>query len=576
MIRKDILSQILFEAKSYKTFEGIEKLVDVGTDLSMIPIQPLYISLMGTSTDQIAQILPKLSRAQRQSLLDLDLWRKDVVDVNSFEHWIEVYSKVEDHDLTQEFVTSEDFYLYLKSRVNIHTFDTEEPEYPDHDYYFLTDDMLLLIEYSEEYTYPNELKYLVRMIYSKFGVEVAYTTLFKLINDNFSELQEQRYQIKKDRLRDFGFVDYYEAIEKLHPFASFKQIDNFINKKIQVTANIDLTAQNQSLHSSALVSFDSDMENILKELAKVKDEGRLNYLHFTFIRMVNSTITINDALKGGRIELTRIGKHTRNTMELGLQYVKMKSLESGDKSLFTRFDFFDLYKVGHTLIMLLKNKVKKSLVKTPFESEDFEYFLGAWWNSFLDNSELDIPKVKAYGAALHASEVNNLTVYEYWKKDVTLFTESLPFINSFFTMFQKLKADGKLHDEFYLNYEVENIDFESIIISSYINFSLGYFSGTDVNKMGVSISELREFFKEYFIRNDSDGEYFLIPFDNVKMKNSLSEFIEKFGFSSINNFGEYFYGILSEHLSGYDFDTLGDEDFKHIGGPILLNSIPNN
>lgn len=575
-MKKDILSQILFEAKSYRTFEDIEKLVEVGTDLSMIPIQPLYISLMGTTTDQVAEVLPKLSVEQRQTLVDLDLWRKDVVDVASFEQWIDIYSKVKEIELTQEFVTSEDFYLYLKSRVNIHTFDAEDPEYPDHDYYFLTDDSLLLVEYSSEYKYPNELKFLIRMMYDKLGVEIAYTTLFKLINDNFSELQETRYQSKKERLREFGFVDYYEALEKLHPFVSFKQIDTFIKSKKQTTANINIKSQNQSLHSSALVSFDSEMENIVVELAKVEDEKRLQFLHFTFIRMVNSTIAVNNALKGGRLELTRIGKYSRNAIELGLQYVKEKFESDNEQSLFERFDFFDLYKIGHTLIYLLKNKIKKNLSKTPFESDDFEYFLGAWWNSYLENSDLEIPKVKSFGAGLHAREVSSLVVYSYWKQETQLFVDSLPFINSFFEMFQKLKADGKLHDEFYLNYEVENIDFEAIIISSFVNFTLGHFSGTDVNKMGVTISELKEFFKEFFEQKDGEGEYALRSFDDDKMKVSLSDFVSKFGFASIDRFEQYFYGIISEHLSGYEFDTLDDEDFKHIGGPILLNSLPEN
>ena len=69
MAKNDVLSKILFEAKSYNSIEDIEKLVEVGTDLSMIPIQPLYVSLLASSTDQVAEILPKrlsfLSRHQK-------------------------------------------------------------------------------------------------------------------------------------------------------------------------------------------------------------------------------------------------------------------------------------------------------------------------------------------------------------------------------------------------------------------------------------------------------------------------------------------------------------------------------
>ena len=134
MAKNDVLSKILFEAKSYNSIDDIERLVEIGTDLSQIPMQPLYVSLLATSSEQVAVLMPKLSKEQRQCLVDLDLWKKDQVDVFSFEYWIEVYSKVKDLDLVQEFVSSEDFLIYLKSRVNIYTFDVEDPMYPDHDY----------------------------------------------------------------------------------------------------------------------------------------------------------------------------------------------------------------------------------------------------------------------------------------------------------------------------------------------------------------------------------------------------------------------------------------------------------
>ncbi|MBG59069.1 MAG: hypothetical protein CMJ16_01285, partial [Peredibacter sp.] len=216
--KKNLLAKIIYEARSYKSFEDIEKLVETGLDLSNVPLQPLYVSLLSTSSEQVASILPKLSTKQRQALLDLDLWKRDAVDVFSFEYWLEVYSKTKEDELIKEFVNNEDFLLYLKSRVNIHTFDVEDPQYPDHDNYFLTDDMLLLIEYSQDYAYANELKYFVRHLYDSMGVENAYSMLFKLINESFSYLQETEYTNKKERLREFGFVDYYDARESLHPF----------------------------------------------------------------------------------------------------------------------------------------------------------------------------------------------------------------------------------------------------------------------------------------------------------------------------------------------------------------------
>ena len=141
-------------------------------------------------------------------------------------------------------------------------------------------------------------------------------------------------------------------------------------------------------------------------------------------------------------------------------------------------------------------------------------------------------------------------------------------------MLSTLKEEGKLHDDFYLNYNVENIDFESILISSFINYDLGHFSGADVNKMGVTISELKVFFGKNFKKiND---EYLINDLNQTDMSKVTAEFIERFGLAEIIDFDVYLHGVLSEHLSGYDFDTLEEEDYQHIGGPILLNSLTKN
>src|SRR5690606_26010468 len=124
--------------QSYRSFEDIEKLVEKNNDLSVVPVQPLYLSLSSTSSDQLAVILTKMSEEQRQAMLDLDFWNKDVVDIEGMGRWVEAYSKCKEEKIVFEFAKSEDFLLYIKSRLSIHTFDVEEPEYPDHDYYFLT------------------------------------------------------------------------------------------------------------------------------------------------------------------------------------------------------------------------------------------------------------------------------------------------------------------------------------------------------------------------------------------------------------------------------------------------------
>lgn len=572
MAKKDLLSQLLYEAQAYKKFEDIEKLVDSGIDLSMIPIQPLYVSLQSTSSDQIAHILPKLSPEQRQALRDIDLWNKDQIDANAVFHWLEIFSKCPEENVVLEFLKNEDFLLCLKNQFTIQTFDVEDPLYPDHDNYFLTEDNLLLIEYPENFPLVSELKAMIRRLYADLGVENAYTFLFKMVVDSYLTMEENSYGEKKERLRDFGFIDYYEALEYNSPFLKITEIDNFIKNKKSLTSNIDSMSASQGLHATSLTPYQTGMDELKTALEKIFEEKRQRFLHFSFIRLVNARMVLEDALKHGSVIMTKVGLLTKQRLELGFHYIRSQlSLEQKD-FIFNQFDFFDLFKVGHSLIEITKKKIKKSLEQTPFEKDDFSYFMGMYWNSFLENSHDDVSRFKFDGSS-KPLDINNLESFKLWNDAVDTFVEAIPFIQKFFLSFEKLKSDGLLNDQFYLNYEVDNIDFEAIMISSFINFVGGYYEKETAGKMGVTIFELKKFYQSFFIKNGQ--EYLIKGEEDPILRQKTNEFIMRFGLNYVPRFDKYLYQIMIEQLNGYEIDNMSEEDFSHVGGPILLNNISN-
>lgn len=567
-VRTDLLSQILYEADAYKKFEDIEKLVEPGGSLAMVPIQPLYLSLQATSKDQVAAILPRLSVEQRQALRDIDLWKKDEVDPESAVYWLEVYTKCQNEEVLLEYLTSEDFLLTFKNQFSISTFDVEDPMYPDSDNYFLTEDNLLLIEYSENFNFVPELKNCIRLLYSVMGVENAYAFLFKMVVDSYQVMEEAAYQEKTERLRDFGFVDYFEALGTISPLSSLKQIDDFIKNKKASTGSLDSISLNQTLHSSSLTPYQVGLGDIKEALSEIKDEKRSQFLHFNFIRLVNARITAEDSLKNGSVAMGKVGLQTKTRLELGFDYVKEK-LASNDKSkIFSLFDFVDLYKVGHSLIELNKKKIKKALGDTPFEKDDFNYFLGMYWNSFIDNSHEEVTKYKFDGSS-SPLEINSVESFSLWSRATQAFCEVLPFVQQFFLSINKLKSEGLINDQFYLNYEVDNIDFEAIMISSFVNFSAGHYENESHGKMGITTKELVNFYHSYFKKVGE--EYLIKGEEDPILREKIQGFSEKFGLDTVLDFDKYIYQILLEQLNGYEIDGMSDEEFKHIGGPILLN-----
>lgn len=563
-VKKDLLSQLLYEANAYRKFDDIEKLVEQGHDLSQLPVQPLYVSLQNAGADQVALILPKLSQEQRQALRDLDLWNKDTLDPNSINRWLDIYSQCADDEVTLEFLKSEDFLLSLKNQFTVQTFDVEDPLYPDNDNYFLTDDGLLLIEYPEDFPYVQELKELIRKLYSDLGVENAYAFLFKMVVDSYMIMEEQNYQEKVDRLRDFGFVDYYDALEYEMSFRDLVSLEQFIKGKKGITPLLDNLSANQALHASSLISYQSGLDSIREALLKVTDPTREQFLQFSFVRLVNAKITLADALKLGSIAMNKVGSKTKAAIELGFSY-----LEWEEKDIFNKFDFIDLYRIGNTLLEINKKKLFRAIHKTYFENSEHEYFLGQYWTSVLSASEEEVAKYKVDGST-PAIDINSYEILRKWEQQIETFTALIPFMLTFFKGLLKLKEDNLLQDTFYLNYKVEDLDFEALIISSFINFTLGNLTNEGGAKMGLKIEELKNFYQQYFFKKEE--EYLLKSFEEQGLKEALSQFAFQFGLAGVPRFENYLYQILVEQLNGYEIDQLTEEDFKHIGGPILLSS----
>jgi hypothetical protein len=563
--KRDLLSQLLSESQSYKRFEDIEKLVEKGDDLSVIPLQPLFISLKNSTSDQIAQILPKLSSEQRQGLRDVDIWKKDELDPDEAMHWLEVYMKVNDDVVALEYAKSEDFLLTLKNQFTISTFDVEDPMYPEHDNYFLTEDNLLLIEYPEDFSHVSELKTLIRQLYGEMGVEHAYAFLFKMVADSYSSMEEENYNQKLERLRDYGFVDYYEALATNAHFISRLEIERFVDAKKSLTPELDLNSQNQNLHASTLMVYQSGLDGIRQSLETVADEKRFHFLQFNFVRLVNSRLALEDAMKSGSLAMSKVGETTKACLDLGFDFVTQR--KGPESSVFMEFDFNDLYKIGRSLLEIEKKSLKKALAGTDFEEESSQSFLGSYWNAFIENTFGEITMYKFDGSSA-AKIVSEMSTFENWRSSLQTLKEALPFVQGFYRTLENLKREELLQDDFYLNYGVADIDFEAIMISSLINFLGGNLSPEARGKMGVTLSELKAFYTRYFIKNGSE---YLLKGENGELQGSLKSFTEQFGMANIPKFPEYLFQVIVEQMNGYEIDDMTPEDFQHVGGPILLN-----
>ena len=565
-VGSNLITNILNEAESYTSLDIIESYIEGGQDLSNLPVQPLYVAIKSLPTETVALALEKFSPKQRQVFLDLDLWKKDDIDPNSFSFWLETYSKCTNDEIKSEFLNSTEFAMFLKAKMSFWTFDVEDPEYPDHDYYFLTEDNLLLFEFEEDYPYIAEMRQFIKDLYTEHGVENAYQYLFKVVSEGFTSMQEEEYRFKKHRLNDLGFVDYYDALELCNPFPSLSHINFFINKKEASTPKLDAESRNQCLDKNALIAFKNQVDNLSDELAKVDSKDRLAYLQFNFTRLINSSLTMEDALKDGALAMTRIGKKTLNNLQLGFSYALEFTKNEGidrfkEQGIFNSFDFVEVFNIGHSLILFEQKRIKKGIAATEFNSDN-DSFLGEVLGNILDESFNEPPMYIADKVDNKKANVNSFETLCNLQSDISLMVGLLPFAQGFYTTFKDLENSGKVMDDYYLNFGVSDIDFEALLLSTFINFANGVVLDGESGKIGLSVAELKRFSNE-------------IMHDEKLLSAKINDFTKSFGLHEVHNINDYFRVLITFHLSGYDISNLSDDEFRHVGGPLLLNNRGN-
>jgi hypothetical protein len=572
----NFLSLMVKESEAYASMDIIESLIEKGVSLHHVPLQPLYLAIKSLPVEQVSSYLTRLSSEQRSLMQDLDLWHKDDLDPNEFEFWIQSYASCMDDDVRSEFANGIEFLLYLKGRFNIWTFDAEDPLYPDHDNYFLSDDGLLLFEFDENFGLVGEVRALIREIYSVMGVENAYSWLFKMISDAAFSMLEEEYQAKKDRLADAGFVDYFDALEIDNSFINLSFLEAYLRKKKAVSVGVGDFSRQQVLPKNALKPFENSFGSFDAELAKVSDPKRKEYLQFNFLRLVNGNIALKGDFKDGSISIHRASEKTKCALLVGFDYVishaiphkllvmsKGDSEEEREQCLFDILDFTELFKIGNSLYRFVRADLKKHLKSSALDAE--EAFCGKLISEFLDNSFEEVPQYSS-DFEEKAESVVSFKTYKSWSEDTEMICALLPFIGKLAQTFKPLKESAQIQDHFYLNYNVDDIDAEAIFLSSFactVLVEKGDLSMEVLNagKLGLTIDEFRSF-STHLVSNDG-----LIA---KKVEAALSRYQEQFGMGDVPRFSRYFFILMSSQLEGYDYKNLGIDDFAHVGGPIIL------
>jgi hypothetical protein len=589
--------KLMVDSEKYhlSDLEGLLDTLESKEQLALIPLAPLHQILTNSPPELVGQVLPYLPPQKRQALLDLDIWFRDELNITQCHFWVSSYNYCENDDVKTQFAFSDTFQLYLKGVFNIATFDVEDPQYPEHDNYFLTDDNLLLFEFHENFPLIKEVKSLINLLYFEMGVENAYAHLMKTISESFLISIEEEFQKRKNRLETLGFPDYLGALSYQQSFSSIKLLNFFINERInfdvkkpspKLESNGPLTPNEIPLDQLQQVLPGSSYApwlNLLKLMEQLPSIQRQEFLRVDLVKLMNALILNQMYTKDNLSDFSDLGEsegesenenrtnlsrspskdqnkkstEVRNGVNLGIEYVKglRKNPNIEDSEILMLFSFSDLYKIGLSLIDNGKKIIKKVYVK--FDDAAFEEFLGERLAGIIEKT------IKIQPLSFIASESD----FENWVNDIDYAVKIYPFIKALEKTLRDLQKTGiytESTDQAFINYTFDTLNFENLMITNFINFSLGKI------KMGVTVTDFFNFLKLHTTTLDL-GKSFLKSPDDKALITQLIAFKDKFGLGVVPGFEMELYDSLVRHLDGVDYFSITSEDYKYLGGPILIN-----
>ncbi len=520
---------------------SLEQYLDSGKDLSSIPLWPLYFIIRNGTSQEISRAMPMLSSSQREFLIDLDCWDKQDYDLESFEKWIEIVYSTQDISLCGDFVTNDNFKLFLKGKFNIYSFDNEHPVYPDHDNFFITDDFSFLIEYEENFKLVDEFKYLMTNFYAQLGVEKSQLELMTIISDSYFDIQETEYNLKRDRLDEVGYVDYYEAL-KANQILGPKKIEQLIKSRLTksyIATEVEEDSNFEGYELEANEKFDSIEDEIKADLMKVEDEKTLKFLPVDYIRTLNARFSLNSSLKKVDKDLMTDSLETQGHISLAFDYLK-KHLETelNKKSIFEYFSFKDLALIGRSLIEHQVILIKKVLQKCDLNRED--EFLGDFFIIFLQDLFDMNRQIKMEG---EIQTISSLNQYQYFKDKSDLLLDLAALMKTF------KKELSSFKDLDYLNYSFDEIDFETLFLTKYVKLQLKI----DNTSYGISSHDFKN-----FIKNSE--------FINLEARQN---FISTYGLDIVDKIELYLEEILQDHFSHLFKEEIKDSELKFTSGVLI-------
>ncbi len=340
--------------------------------------EDLYWLVQDIGPEDALFILSRATNEQWQYLLDLELWHRDRLGVNSVNRWMQLLLKADPERFLLWSLKEHSELIKLHLFKNLDVKIREEDESPSDfgkDYFSLDDVFYIYIR--EERYYQTIKEFLERL--AGHDLDKFHQLLLEISGVLPAETEEDAYRLRNMRLAENGFLPFEEAIgiyqhlsaEKLlerEPDSQTALSEPHIDKLIPVS--MSLLIKDQSLFH--------------KGLASIEDNYTAERLQGEFAAICNQIISADNLKAREKEDLISVVGKACGYLDIGLE--RITHGESHEiVSFLNKFPINQIFRVGYGTALELKWKMERWIKKSWFVIQGLDtQFWESEWGGMLD------------------------------------------------------------------------------------------------------------------------------------------------------------------------------------------------
>lgn len=344
-----------------------------------LPCEDIYWLIKKIGEDDCLPVLELASEEQWQYILDLEIWRKERLSIDSVFEWLDRFFQANSVQTINRLFKNQDFrdiaYLSLFKSIRVKIINEDESYNLDKG--FITFDGLFyfrVIDKVNEKLIENILRAMADKDLLKYQA-----FLLNITGIIPAEAEEEIYRFRNIRLAEHGFLPFEEAISMYAPLSPDALRLDEPSGKDYVIIDEDI----RELAPFTPLVYVREKNLLTEAASRITDPLFLDRLNLEFAGLCNQIISADNIHIEKLEDLINITQKTAGFLNLTLEKLFDKDISSAEK-LLKKNHLISIFRVGFGLTMELKWKAGRWLKSSWFYRSGLNFsFWGDKWGQTL-------------------------------------------------------------------------------------------------------------------------------------------------------------------------------------------------